>query len=245
VIVVSSAVVLRTQFPAFAQDRRVGLTWGLAAVLPVVAVLLVVGITVTQRAALKAAFLLPGAITTPDPQLLLLAFLIAVGLLGLARTGQDRVKMLVPIAVAVAGYGVIRVLRRIPEGPPAWTYYADKTLWLVVSCLVWVAFVPIVRSLAVEVAPRSRAAAVGVSARSFALGAAVLVLLGVGTPVAEPVGKAADGWYQPTAPLMSRTATAGDRSGNFLLWEWADPGSDRLANFWTGVIWGTDPSGLT
>ncbi len=156
--------------------------------------------------------------------------------------------MLVPLAVAASGAVVVEALRLLPPGPLVWSYYAVKTVWLVSACLVWLAFLPVVRLAAG--APRASAAGWPgrrrLLARSAGLGVlslAVLMALGFTTPVAEPIEKAADGWGAPTAAAVERTAAAADDGEPFVLFGWSDPGNDRLANFWAGTTWGTDAAG--
>jgi hypothetical protein len=45
--------------------------------------------------------------------------------------------------------------------------------------------------------------------------------------------------------VVERTAQAANDGGSFVLFGWSDPGNDRLANFWAGTTWGTDPAGAS
>lgn len=221
-----------------------GLGWLLATASSVGSALVVLVILVTQRESLRAALVLTGAATSPETRVLPLLGLLALALLLTAGRWVDRGLMLVPLAVAGAGVVVVEVLRLLPPGPLTWTYYAVKTVWLVSACLVWLAFLPVVR-LAAQRASTGRAQQAARAAGCGALALAVLMGLGFTTPVAEPIEKAASGWGAPTAEVVERTAQAANDGGSFVLWGWSDPGNDRLANFWAGTTWGTDPAGAS
>jgi hypothetical protein len=228
--------------------RRFGgpqtLSWAVAAVMPVASMAITLGIVVTQRERLRAAFVLAGTVTIPEPHLVLVLGLVAAGALLAARRGVDRLQMLLPVSVAVLGWITVRVIRALPAGPAVWNYYSIKTHWLVATCLLWVVFVPLLRVAARPAAATSgRWAEAGRALQMAAWSAAVLVVLGFSTSVAEPVIKASEGWYQPTAPSVAKTAAVGDRGEPFVLWGWADPGTDRLANFWAAAIWGSNAAG--
>jgi hypothetical protein len=220
---------------------RQGLGWALASLLPLGAVLITIGIVVTQSATLKATFLLPGAVTPPQPRVLPLLGVLAVAMLLLARTTADRQRLLIVAAVAVLGFITVYALRAIAPGPLVWTYYSAKALWLIASSLVWVAFLPVLRLP--QPAP-DRWAQLRGAAGAGAICLALLVGLGFTTTIPDPLPQARKGWNQPTAPAIDRTVRAGNVPGPFVLWDWSDPGNDRLANFWAGDVWGIDARGV-
>jgi hypothetical protein len=76
------------------------------------------------------------------------------------------------------------------------------------------------------------------------LSLALLFGLGFTTIIPDPLPAVKKGWNQPTAAAIDRTVRAGKVPGPFLLWDWSDPGNDRLANFWAGVVWGIDAAGI-
>jgi hypothetical protein len=219
---------------------RRGLVWVLASLPPVGAVVITIGIVVTQATTLKAAFLLPGTVTSPQPRVLPLLGVLAVAMLLAARTTADRHRLMIVAAVALAGFFTIYGMRTIAPGPPIWTYYSAKALWLIASSVIWVAFLPVLRlpQPAPDLLAQLRGAA---AAGAFSL--ALLVGLGFTTTIPDPLSAAGKGWNQPTAPAIDRTVRAGNVPGPFLLWDWSDPGNDRLANFWAGDVWGVDARG--
>jgi hypothetical protein len=219
---------------------RQGLGWALATIPAVGAVVVTTGIVVTQSATLKAAFLLPGTVTSPQPRVLPLLAVLAVALLLLARTTDDRQRLAVVAAVAVAGFVTVYALRAVGPGPAIWTYYSAKALWLIASSVIWVAFLPVLRlpQPGPDVWAQLRGAA---AAGAFSV--ALLVAFGFTTTIPDPLPAAQKGWNQPTAPAIDRTVRAGNVPGPFLLWDWSDPGNDRLANFWAGDVWGVDAGG--
>jgi hypothetical protein len=219
---------------------RQGLGWALASLLPVGAVVITIGIVVTQADTLKAAFLLPGTVTSPQPRVLPLLAVLAVALLLLARTTADRQRLAVVAAVAVGGFATIYALRAISPGPLIWTYYSAKALWLIVSSVVWVAFLPVVR---LPQPGPGRWAQLRGAVAAGGLSLALLFGLGFTTIIPDPLPAVKKGWNQPTAAAIDRTVRAGKVPGPFLLWDWSDPGNDRLANFWAGDVWGMDTSG--
>jgi len=218
------------------------LAWACAATVAAGSLVALLGAVYTQRAALRAAFLLPGTATSPEPHVLQLIALVAAVVLLFSRARREREQMLAVLATLVLGFLVIRVIRAVPVGPPVWNYYSVKTLWLVASCSVWILFVP-VATAAASLTAWSRPSITRVGAAA-AGSLAVLIALGFATVVAEPLQKARTGWVQPTAPVIARVAEAGDHRGPFVLWAWSDPGNDRLANFWAGGIWGPGGEGI-
>jgi hypothetical protein len=244
--VVATVVVTVILVVAWQRDRRAPprtsvVSWACAAASAVGSVLVTVGIVVSQWTVLEPAFLLPGAITSPQPRLLPLIGILGIAVLLVSQSGSESRRLVVVVAIAVLGLAAVYGLRAIAPGPLVWTYYAIKTLWLVTSCLIWVVFIPLLRL--------PQTGSDGWAARLRGVGAvsvgslALLIALGFTTVVQDPLEQAAGGWFQPTAVAIDRTARAGDRAGPFVLWDWSDPGNDRLANFWAGAVWGTDGRG--
>jgi hypothetical protein len=209
------------------------------------AVAVTAGVFVTQETTLRAAFVLPGAITPPQPATLWLVGLVTIAVLLQSRDPRGRLQMLVPLAVAVAGQATLQWLTHLTGTGSVWTYYASKSLWMLVSCLIWVAFVPLmqvaeVRYAGVRAAVRDTMLA---SAQIGALSMAIFIVVGFSTTIGDPLGAAAAGWSQPTVSVVSETAALANHYQRFVLWEWSDPSDDRLGNFWAAAVWGTTSSG--
>jgi hypothetical protein len=209
------------------------------------AVAVTIGVFVTQETRLRAAFVLGGAITPRQPAILWLLGVVTIAVLLRIRYRLGRLQMLVPLTTAVAGLAALQWLTHLTGTGTVWTYYASKSLWMLASCLTWVAFVPLLqvagsRHVGVRSAVRDTTLT---SAQVVALSIAIFLIVGLTTTIGDPLGAAAAGWSQPTASVVSETAALADRYQRFVLWEWSDPSDDRLGNFWAAAVWGTTPSG--
>ena len=169
--------------------------------------------------------------------LLLVALAVGIAMRGHVASRQ----MIVPISAGLAGGLVLLWMVGLPGPGMTWTYYALKTNWLVSSCLLWVLFVPTVlwiegRPTSVPVRDRR-----GVSAVSMSL--VVLLLSGSAASAQTPVLPAARGWFHPSDEVIGQVVEGARAGSPFILWEWSDPGDDRLGNFWAALAWGSSPSG--
>ena len=173
---------------------------------------------------------------------------VALGLLALsfALSGGDAVlrrQMRVPLAVSAVSGITLLWLVYLPGLGVTWTYYALKVSWITCASLFWVPFVPLVRwaAGAGRVGSRADPGRVAVWIGAAAVSVCVGILLGSATTAPEPLVNAADGWTQPSAPIVTEAMKAADETRPFVFWEWSDPGNDRLGNFWAYLAWGTRP----
>jgi hypothetical protein len=230
----------RHRFAAGSQRRTVPLAWVGALLVTggcLLASALVVVIHLTQ---LRTTFKDTGAITAPEAHLVyLLGLLAAGGALG-ARRRLDRLQLMVPAVAAAAGGASLVWLMGLSPDHKSWTYYGEKQLWLLASCLVWVLFIPIVRSAAGDAATGWRWGFRPLGAVLQAVAWSLAVLIGVGetTTLPGPVTLAGHGWNQPSAAVIADMETAADQGRPVILWGWSDPGNQRLANFWSALAWG-------
>ena len=230
--------------PSAAGVRR-GWAWVGAGCVSWGAVAVTAGVFATQETRLRAAFVLAGAITSPQPATLWLVGLVTIAVLLQTRHRRGRLQMLVPLAVAIVGQAALQWLTHLTGTGTVWTYYASKSLWMLASCLIWVAFVPLmqvaeVRHAGVRAAVRDTTLA---SAQVGALSIAIFIIVGFTTTIGDPLGAAAAGWASPTASVASEASVLADRYQRFVFWEWSDPADDKLGNFWAAAAWGTTPSG--
>lgn len=241
---VLAVATLRTRRPAVTRaDRASALGWWLAIA---GGVALLGGIALTVSYAwdrLVAVFVNPGASRAPHAMLLVVLGLMALGSLFGAPRGAARRRTLVPVVAAAAGGAVLIWLLRLPGDGVTWSYYAQKTHWLVSASLLWVPFAAVAQWVtrvppSRDAAPRWRA---GLAAGASA--SAVLVILGTATAAPEPLRAAASGWDLPTAEAVGEAVEAADTGEPYILWNLLDPGNDRLGNFWAVLAWGSDPSG--
>ena len=200
----------------------------------------------SQEHRLAAHFIVPGAITTPQIRVIYLAGLIALGLALTFRSGARWLQMVATLAVVIVGAITLRWLISLPPTGYSWTYYAIKTLWLIVSALVWVGFAP---ALITVVASNTRITyrqwrphLVNVAVAASWSGVALLVI-GFTTTAVDPLPSARAGWDQPSAEVVTEVASAADKYNKFILWQWTDIGNDRLGNFWASLTWDSTSSG--
>lgn len=227
--------------PTVAHPARTGIVWPGAAVLTLVGI---AGVTVLYLPKFREIFAYPGSIAAPAgwlPAFLLLAS--GAVMLG-ARSPELRRLMLVPFAAGVVGALTVLALRTLAEGGGlGWTYYAQKTNWLVCCSLVWVPLVPIAVWAARGDSPVTRPAHLRHVASALTGAVAVMLVMGTATAAPEPVLTAARGWSQPTAAAVSATVAAADRDQPYVFWDWSQAGDDKLANFWAALAWSTDEDG--
>ena len=213
--------------------------------LPMLSALAICVVTLQNLSKLKASFSLSGSTTPPNIWALPIIALISVSL-ALISSKTHRTFMLAVVWTIVVGTGVVLWLMHVPGGwqDLRWSYYSHKTLWLLVSSLIWVPFVPLIY-IADRVIVAGREDRHVRNAISLGLAAlAVIAGMSITTTAAEPLSKAAAGWQQPTAEVMSRVLTVADDNRAFVLWDVSDQGDDRLGNFWAAFTWTTTPTGL-
>ena len=231
----------RTRAAPVRQWARIA--WVVLLAIPVLVAAGTGAVSLANHARLEAAFRFGGSITPPDP---LVLPILALGLLSIAMVGKgiNRLLVIALLIVVVTGAGTVVWLEHLPAG---WrhlteTYYSQKTLWLVVSALVWVPFVPFVLVAERLAGPVRRVRA------AVALGLASLVVLlslTVVTTVPDPLAQAFGGWQQPTAATVTAVATEANSRRSFVVWDYSSPGDDRLGNFWAALMWDTTDSGQT
>lgn len=234
-------------------ERRVGrssrVLWWILVGAAVLLSLAIGALVYSYRARLVAQFVLPGTSRSVHPFLLVVAALVALSTLVIAGRSAVRRQMVVPLVVALAGGLTLIWLTRLPGPGVTWTYYAHKTNWLVSVVLVWVLIAPVVLWLSardVERTPTAHPEREGpwrTSAAAGLVSAAVVLLAGSATSAPEPLLGAARGWSQPSAEVVVVALDAADDDEPYVLWEWADPGNDRLANFWSVLAWGAASDG--
>jgi hypothetical protein len=215
----------------------------------VTAALAIVSLANLER--LSATFALTGAIVSPDPFVAVGLGLALIGTFGLAGSVEARLRTGLLLVAAVTGAIAVLWLLTLPGPGLTWSYYPTKTLWLIVSSLIWVPFVPLLgihsdpvaSEPAVEqIATDRRRIAAGVAATSLAL--AVSTGLSLGTEAPNPLAAVTGDWTQPSAEIIDATVAQADDLDPFVFWEWSDPGNDRLGNFWAALAWSVDSSGV-
>ena len=208
--------------------------------------LLALGVGVSQEHRLKTQFIAAGAIITPQTRIIYLAGLIAFGLALTLRGRAGFLQMIATLFVVAAGGVTLRWLISLPPTGSYWTYYAVKTLWLLVSALLWLGFAPalltIVASNTRFTYRQWRSQAINVALAASCSGVA-LIVLGFTTTALDPVPTARAGWYQPSAAVVTEVASAGNTYNKFMLWRWTDIGNERLGNFWASLTWDSTPGG--
>jgi hypothetical protein len=240
VVTVLLAIRGRGRLSTTTERRTVPLGWVGAVLVTCGCLLGSAGVVLTHLTLLRATFKDTGAITPPNVQLVyVLGFVAAGGALG-ARRRLDRLQMLIPLSAAVAGGLSLVWLMGLSPDHKSWTYYGLKQLWLLASCLVWMLFLPIVRSSAGPWALGSRPTLVrlGRLLQAAAWSLAALIAVGQVSPLPGPLTLARHGWNQPSASVIADMATAADYGRPTILWGWSDPGNERLGNFWGALAWG-------
>jgi len=218
--------------------------WVAALVISLGVLVATLGVVVVEWSPLVAQFSVPGAIWPPQTRFLYLLGFVAGGVLLATRNRSRRRQLLVPLTVAVVGGIMVIWLLSLPRSGVT-PYYGIKSLWLLASCLVWVAFVPGLLAVTDKrgtVSDRKwpEVARVGQAA---AWSGVTLIVLGFSTTVTDPLPAARAGWSQPAASEVAETVAAADTFHRFVLWQWTDIGDDRLGNFWSALAWDSTPSG--
>lgn len=240
VVPVAATVVVTA---ALARRLIRGPGWIVASVVSLGAVLLVLGVLITQYGKLRTQFLVPGPPPTPAQHWVLYLFaLIAVALLAGSPDREALWRRAVPTAVVAISLITVYWLRAITPDGQTWTYYGAKSLWALTCCVLWIAFLPI--ALAAAGAPARRPVRASADAMQFlAAGLAVILVVGLLTKVKDPLHEASHGWTQPSAGVVTEVATLGDQRKPFVLWGFSDPGDDRLGDFIAELTWGSTEDG--
>ena len=197
-------------------------------------------------------FGMSGTIVSPTPWLLILlplTFLLCAMWRGHRETRQ------IFVIVAVTGVlvaSMVVFICYIPEGPPGYPYYAAKLTWIWAASVLGLVFVPAALAFGRrESATIAKPQWFGSESAAKATGGVLLtllVLLGVrfASPLESPVfvvqplplsiaSPIADGWVNPSAGAVGIARRAAEVD-NAVVFGVADPGNDRLANFWLNVI---------
>ena len=221
--------------------------WVLGAVLGIGALFVTIGVGVSQQARLRAEFVVPGAILPPQPRLPYLLGLVALGI-ALAGPGRTRLQMGVPLVVVAVGLLILRWLISLPASGPTWTYYAIKTLWLMISSLIWIGFAPALLTPSDEAIVGQtrhwRQEAAGI-ARAASWSGVALLLISFSSAASDPLPNARAGWIQPSARVVAEVVAAGNTYKSFVFWQWSDPGNERLGDFWAALAWDSTPNGTS
>ena len=197
-------------------------------------------IVVVEWRPLRSEFASPGAIVAPEMRILYLLGLVAVGSLFAVKKRSRRLQYSIPILAVIIGVIAVKWLLTFPA-----SYYGTKSLWLLMSCLLWVAFVPALISVTgnqrgggdLRWSEPSRVIQAG------AWSAVALIVIGLSTTVGNPLTSAKRGWSQPSAAVVTETVAAGDEYHRFATWDWSDASDDRLGNFWAALEWDSSAAG--
>ena len=213
------------------------ISWGI--------IIIVLGGVFLQRHVLESQLAQNGAIWPISHTVLILITLFALGW-ALALQGSLRSNLYgVPAACGTSGILVVVWINTLAPHASSWTYYAMKTDWLVVSCLAWVLFAPVLQ-LAIQIDERSGTSKIGIASgliQFAAFSSLIFIALGATTTLPSPIKLAFAGWNQPTAQGITVVQHAGNASGPFVIWNVEDVGNDRLSNFWGALVWATDKAG--
>jgi hypothetical protein len=228
------------------ERRSMSRGWLLAFALVAATSLLTLGVAVTQMTTLKAEFVTPGAIISPETKILLLLGLFTAALFLASSDMVQRRQLLVPLTCAVSGGLLVEWLISLAPGK-TWSYYSTKTLWFFGASLIWVVFVPVIRYLArTPTRPHHKHAPTTLrTVEALVLTLVILLAVGFTTSAPNPAKLALTGWDQPTAAVITETARVANQGSPFVLWQWSDLGDDRLGNFWAALAWDTNPAGWT
>jgi hypothetical protein len=228
------------------ESRLTSRGWLLSITLVGATTLLTLGVAVTQMTSLKAEFVTPGTIISPETKILLLLGLITAALFLASSDMMQRRQLLVPLACALSGGLLVEWLISIAPGK-TWSYYATKTLWFFAASLIWVVFVPVIRSMAnAPTRPHQKQSSTTLrTAEALVLTLVILLAIGFTTSAPNPAKLALTGWSQPTAAVITETARVANRGSPFVFWQWSDIGDDRLGNFWAALAWDTNSAGWT
>jgi hypothetical protein len=195
---------------------------------------------------LMLALVSPGSSRAPYTLMLVVLCLVALGTALFVNRSTACRQLYVPVIAAAAGIATLFWLVRLPGPGMTWTYYAQKTNWLVSANLIWVPFAPIVLWLSGDGDPVTRKSrASGLSAWFGALSSAVAVLMLFSSATTAPgvLLEAARGWNQPSATVVTEAIRVANTGEPTVFWDWSDPGNDRLGNFWGVLAWASTPSG--
>ena len=212
-----------------------GLAWLGAIALSWGSLVVCAGVTFSLQDTLHRQFLLPGSIISPNVRLLWLFFFLAVVATGLAARGAGRRQAAVVLASTIVCGAMIKFLLWLSPNGQTWSYYAAKTLYLLSGCLIWIAFVPALRAVSQPSQGRTESLVRSLQAAASVL--VVFVVVGWSTTLTSPLTLAKTGWDQPSAAVITETARIADQGKPFILWEWSDPGNERLAEFWATLAW--------
>jgi hypothetical protein len=222
--------------------------------LALVAVIVVLVVFVAGHRQLEQTFEVPGSMAYVSPVLLYAMAALAVVLTAIGygwprgRRYWTGSALRDPAAAILVSILVIWWVASLP-GNSVRSYYADKTVYMVISSSVWLLFVP-----ALVIAAKLHGArwSANSSRAEQALRAVllpglliVLVLTGIGSASAltNSVSRAGHGWAAPSEPAVYATEQSADQRQPFVFWEWGYAADTRLANFWATMTWATGPDG--
>jgi hypothetical protein len=219
--------------------------WVLAIVVGAGCLIGLAGVVLGYLTTLKKTFVVSGAITSPQPKTLTLLGLLLIGAICVAREQRLRRQLIGPLLAVGASLVTVRWLQSVASSPVP-TYYSAKTLYLVVSSLVWIPFALVLPAMLAraEVGTTSRRIrSGGMAIASVAWSVAVFIVLNLATTLGNPLTKAHDGLTQPSPVIIHETAKIANGKKPFIFWNWSDPGNERLANFWAFTTWDTTAAG--
>lgn len=205
-------------------------------------VVLLIVIGISQESRLRAAMAGTGAIVPPNSLVGPILCLVAIALWAHARNRTARLQFGAVAVCAVITEVIIWGIGTLGS-PPHGVYYSMKTLWVLASAVLWLAFVP---AFSYASPGEQRAEQLKGLVKGSAWVAVVTMLVSMTTSADDPLTLARAGWFEPSAPVVAEVAAAGNKYKHFVFWDWAqNSADDRLANFWADLVWGTISKGWT
>jgi hypothetical protein len=188
-----------------------------------------------------------GGILGPNPHLYVWLGMLALGVVALAPSRQQRCIRAIPLLVFLFAGAVVLWIHNLSVGTTTWLYYATKMLWLATCCIIWIPFV-LLMDLIRKVnewywKPRVRFAMIPLI--SLIGSATLLVGLAYETPFSFPLTWAFSGSPIPSPKEVSLVIREANVGGPFVIWDYYSSINDRLGNFWSALTWDYTAHGVT
>ena len=219
---------------------------GIAGVAMVAAVLLILPLLTGPA---RAAVTNTGGISPPPPAVFLTVPLIVLAI-AVAGLPQVRRSVFLPYLLGTLAAGAV-VTYAVAQQPPGleWNYYPAKLAWIWVLVgfpllLTPAAFVVPLRSttawgrrvLPTTIAAAASIAVLGLAATSVRVSSPLLPQAAAAlAPGAQPGGTTLlilNGWQSPDWRTVDAVLALGAKKQSLVMWNYFDPGNDRLGNFW-------------